>query len=97
MATCYLPFEKSRPRLLRTILRIRLSALEIYGDVYLHLPYWGVQIKTMEEGFSLRAKLYSGQLICPYIGCAICFNLNTKKLWKMREKNPSTNELISSC
>lgn len=38
----------------------------------------------MREGFSLTAKLYSGQLMWPYIGCAICFNLNTQKLWKMR-------------
>lgn len=40
----------------------------------------------MKKGFSLRAKLHSGQLMWPYVGYAICFNLNTKKLWKMREK-----------
>lgn len=58
-------------------------------------------VKTMYEDFTLRTKLYSGHLTCPYFGCAICFNLNTKKLQEMREREEreksSTNELISSC
>lgn len=32
------------------------------------------------------AKLYSGQLMCPYVGCAICFNLNTKKMMEDERK-----------
>lgn len=55
--------------------------------MYLPLPSWGNWDRDKESGFSLRAKSYSGQLLCPYVGCAICFNLNTKKLWKMEEKN----------
>lgn len=43
------------------------------------------------------AKLYSGQLMCPSVRRAICFNLNTKKIMEDERKKTSTNELISSC